>query len=162
GFVQARQAPALMLVRLGNDHFGSFADAIDGVNTVETQMADNDYAVGLLIETVAHSPFAADTVIFVIEDDAQDGADHGDAHRAVALIAGPYVKQHAVVSERYTTVNMLRTIEEALGISPIGLTDAFAAPMTEAFDREQAAWSYTAKVPVVLRATRLPLPSSQA
>ena len=60
-------------MRLGGDHFGDFARAIDGVNTVETQMADNDYALGLVIEKIARSPYKNDTLVFVVEDDAQDG-----------------------------------------------------------------------------------------
>ncbi len=98
GFQASGVAPALMMVRLPHDHFGSFGTAIDGVNTVETQMADNDYAIGLLVEAVAHSRFASDTLIVITEDDAQDGGDHVDAHRSIALFAGPYVKQDAVVS----------------------------------------------------------------
>ena len=69
GFVAAGAAPDLMLVRLPHDHTGDFAEGIDGVNTVETELADNDYAVGLVVEKVAHSPFAKDTLIFVVEDD---------------------------------------------------------------------------------------------
>jgi hypothetical protein len=77
-------------------------------------MADNDYATGLLIEKVAKSPYANNTLIFVIEDDVQNGLDHVDAHRSIAFVVGPYVKQGAVISTKYTTVNMVRTIEEVL------------------------------------------------
>ena len=91
--------PNLELVRLAHDHLGLFDEAVDGVNTVETEIADNDYAVGLLVEKVAHSKYAKDTLVFVIEDDAQNGPDHVDAHRSLALIAGPYVKQRAVISQ---------------------------------------------------------------
>ena len=94
-------------------------------------------------EKVAHSPLAKDTLIFVIEDDAQDGPDHVDAHRSIAFVAGPYVKHGAVVSTRYTTVNMVRTIEAVLGLAPMGLNDALAAPMAEVFDPRQADWSFT-------------------
>jgi hypothetical protein len=76
----------------------------------------------------------------------------------VALFAGPYVRQHAVVSTRYTTVNVVKTIEEILGIGPIGLNDALAAPMSDIFDPALSSWSYRAVVPDVLRSTRLPLP----
>ena len=68
------------------------------MNTPETQVADNDYAVGLLIEKIADSVYANNTLIFVIEDDAQDGGDHMDSHRSIAFVAGAYVKQHALVS----------------------------------------------------------------
>jgi DNA-binding beta-propeller fold protein YncE len=147
-----------MVMWLGNDHFGSFDKALDGVNTPETQMADNDYALGQIIETVANSPFAKDTLIVAIEDDAWDGSDHVDSHRTIALIAGPYVRQHAVVSTRYTTVSLVKTIEEVLGTGPIGLNDALAAPMSDVFDPNAANWTYKAIVPDVLRSTKLPLP----
>ena len=162
GFAAKGEAPNLMLVRLPHDHTGSFDEGIDGVNTVETEQADNDYAVGLLVEKVAKSPFAKDTLIMVVEDDAQDGPDHVDAHRSLALIAGPYVKQGAVVSTRYTTVDLVRTIEAVLGIAPLGLNDALAIPMSQVFDPAQASWTYEAKVPAVLRTTKLPLPPATA
>ena len=151
-------APDLMLIRLGNDHFGSFAQAIDGVNTPETQMADNDYALGLIIEAIANSPFSRDTVVITIEDDACDGPDHVDAHRSIALFAGAYVRQNAVVSKRYTTVNVVKTIEAILGLDPLGINDALDVPMSDVFDTHAQNWSYKAIVPDVLRKTQLPLP----
>jgi DNA-binding beta-propeller fold protein YncE len=157
-FVAAGKAPALMLVRISHDHTGSFERAIDGVNTVETELADNDYAVGLIVQAVARSPFAKDTLIFVIEDDAQDGPDHVDAHRSLALIAGPYVKHAAVISTRYTTVNLIKTMETILGLSPMGLNDALAIPMADVFDSQAPEWTFEAKVPGILRGTALPLP----
>ncbi|MDB5477433.1 MAG: uncharacterized protein JWP49_2944 [Phenylobacterium sp.] len=161
-FAATGQAPNLMLVRFPHDHTGSFGQAIDGVNTVETQLADNDYAVGLLVEKVARSRFAKDTLIFVVEDDAQDGPDHVDAHRSVAFIAGPYVKQAAVVSTRYTTVDLIRTMEAVLGTAPLGLNDAMAEPMADVFDIKAAAdWRFEARVPAVLRSTQLPLPPAR-
>ena len=90
--------PALSLVRFMHDHTGSFGTPIDLVNTPETQQADNDYAVGLLVQKISTSIYANNTLIFVIEDDAQDGADHVDSHRTIAFVAGAYVKQGAVVS----------------------------------------------------------------
>jgi hypothetical protein len=77
-------------------------------------------------------------------------------------VVGPYVKHGAVVSERYTTVNMVKTIAAVLGLQPMGLNDALAAPMADAFDPKQADWSFTAQVPAVLRATQLPLPPPTA
>jgi len=149
--------PSLELLRLPHDHFGSFSDAQDGVNTVETMMADNDYAVGMVLEKIAHSKYAADTLVFVIEDDAQNGADHVDAHRSIALIAGPYVRQKAVVSRYFTTVSLLRTIEEILGMKPLGLNDALQQPMAEVFSAKQQSWTYKAVVPKILYTTKLPL-----
>jgi DNA-binding beta-propeller fold protein YncE len=154
--------PNLTLLRLAHDHTGSFKEGLDGINSVETELADNDYAVGLVVQHVAESRFAKDTLIFVIEDDAQDGPDHVDAHRSIAFVVGPYVKHGAVVSTRYTTVNMLRTIEAVLGLAPMGVHDALAAPMAAVFDPAQADWSFTPQVPAVLRATQLPLPPETA
>jgi hypothetical protein len=93
---------------------GSFGTALAGVNTPETQQADDDLAVGRVVEAVAHSPYAADTLVIITEDDCQDGPDHVDSHRATTYIVGPYVKQNAVVSTRYSQVNVLRTIEDIL------------------------------------------------
>ena len=145
--VTRNELPRLTLLRLNHDHMGDFDQAEDGVTTVETQMADNDYAVGLVLQKLAASPFAKDTLVFIIEDDAQDGADHVDPHRSLAYIIGPYVKRKAVVSDHLTTVNMIKTIEEVLGLGPLGLNDGLAEPMAAAFDPSQAAWDYTPIVP---------------
>ncbi|MGC2698177.1 MAG: bifunctional YncE family protein/alkaline phosphatase family protein [Candidatus Angelobacter sp.] len=157
-FVKHDNLPNLELLRLPHDHFGNFDQATDGVNTVETMMADNDYALGLVVDKIAHSKYASNTLVFVIEDDAQNGADHVDAHRSIAFIAGPYVKQGAVVSMHFTTVSMLRTIEEVLGIKPLGLNDAVQPPMAEVFSTRQESWTFNVRVPAVLRSTQLPLP----
>jgi len=157
-FVKQDNLPNLELLWVNHDHFGSFGSAIDGVNTVEAEMADNDYAIGMIVDKIAHSKYSQDTLVFVIEDDAQNGPDHMDAHRSIAYVVGPFVKQGAVVSQRYNTVSMLRTIEEVLGIQPLGLNDAMQAPMTEVFTTQAAPWSYQARVPAVLRKTQLPLP----
>src|SRR6202035_3690731 len=132
--VARKSMPNLTLVRLMADHMGSFTQAIDDVNTPQRQVADNDYAVGRLIEAVASSPYRDSTLIFVVEDDAQDGPDHVDAHRSTAFVAGPYVKQSVVVSTPYTTVSMVATIEQILGLEPLGLYDGLAAPMSDVFD----------------------------
>lgn len=149
--------PALTLLRLSHDHFGDFDKAIDGVNTVETQMADNDYTLGQVVETIAHGSARQSTLVFVIEDDAQNGADHVDARRSVAFVVGPYVRQRALVSTKYTTVSLLRTIETVLGLAPLNLNDALATPMSDVFDPEQADWTYHAVASDVLRATMLPI-----
>jgi YVTN family beta-propeller protein len=146
-YVADRNLPDLEFVRFMHDHEGNFNTAIDGINTPEKETADNDYAVGKLIERVAHSPYADSTLIFVIEDDAQNGPDHVNAHRTVALIAGPYIKQGVVVHERYSTVNMVRTIEDVLGLGHLNLNDEYQRPMTAVFDLNQAAWNYTAVTP---------------
>ena len=154
--------PALNLVRLPHDHTGNFTTALAGVNTPELQVADNDYAVGLVIDKIAHSAYADSTLIFVIEDDAQNGGDHVDAHRSVAFIAGPYVKHGAVVSTQYNTINFGRTMERILGLPPSHLTDAVAQPMADVFDTTQAAWTYHAEPSAMLYNTTLPLPPRAA
>jgi DNA-binding beta-propeller fold protein YncE len=147
-YVAHRNLPALSLVRLMRDHLGDFTKSIDGLTTPEAQVADNDYAVGRLIEAVAHSPYADSTLIIVIEDDAQDGADHVDAHRSVCFFAGPYLKHHAVVGERYSTVNVLATIEDILGLRHLSIYDAYQRPMSAVFDLDRKDWNYQAIEPV--------------
>ena len=161
-YVKNHDLPSLELVRLPHDHFGSFGAAIDGVNTPNTQIADNDYSVAKLIEKVSNSIYRDSTVIFVIEDDSQDGPDHVDAHRSNIYIAGAHVKQDEVISERYTTVNVLRTIEELLNIKPLGINDGLEEPINDVFERHAKAWAFTAVVPDILRTTALPLPPANA
>jgi YVTN family beta-propeller protein len=158
-FIRDGQMPDLCLVRFMEDHMGSFKKAIDGINTPERQQADNDYAVGRLVEKVAASPFKDETLIMVVEDDAQNGADHVDAHRSTAYVVGPLVKQGQVVSQFYTTVNVLRTIEDILGIEHLNIHTATARPMAEAFDLKQEHWKFQAEPSNYLRGTGLPLPN---
>jgi YVTN family beta-propeller protein len=161
-FAQSGDLPALSLVRLPHDHFGSFADALDGLDTPDAQIADNDYALGLLVDKVSRSRFADDTLIFIVEDDAQDGPDHVDAHRSVGYVIGPYVRRGAVLSRHYTTVSMVRTIEDVLDLPHQGLTDGLAEPMSDVFERHLRPWPYDARVPAVLRSTQLPVPGGHA
>ena len=162
GYVAQGDLPNLMLVRLPHDHTGSFSTALYGVNTPDTQTADNDYATGLVVQKVANSPYSNNTLIFILEDDAQAGVDHVDAHRSVAFAVGPYVKQGAVVSKNYTTVHVLRTIKDVLGIDSMNFYDGLAEPMADVFDLSQTDWSYQALVPEILRSTSLPLPARSA
>ena len=155
--------PALSMVRFNHDHMGDFSTAIAGVNTPELQQADDDYSVGLIAQTVAHSRDADDTLIFVVEDDAQDGPDHVDAHRSTAYVIGPYVKQGAVVSDKYNTVSMIATIEQILGMEPLNINDANAAPMSDVFDLTKSSWTYEASPSQYLYGTTLTgLPNRQA
>ncbi|MBU1172294.1 MAG: beta-propeller fold lactonase family protein [Proteobacteria bacterium] len=154
--------PSLSLVRFMHDHTGNFGSAIDLVNTPERQVADNDYAVGLLVEKISKSKYANDTLVFIIEDDAQDGGDHVDSHRSVAFVAGAYVKQGAVISSQYNTIDFLRTIEEVLGLPPMNLNDALAKPMADIFTTTPNPWSFTATPSPYLYNTRLPLPPKPA
>jgi YVTN family beta-propeller protein len=157
-FVANGNLPSLSLVRISHDHMGSFNTALAGVNTPETQQADCDLALGLLVEAVAHSPYAANTLIIVTEDDVQDGPDHIDSHRGPAFVVGPYVKQGAVVRTRYSQVNALRTIEDIFGTQHINLNTAFQRPMADVFDvNASGTWSYAAVASTVLKTTSLVL-----
>jgi DNA-binding beta-propeller fold protein YncE len=148
--------PNLTLVRFMHDHTGSFGTAIDGVNTPDLDVADNDYAVDLLVQKIANSIYANNTLIFVVEDDAQDGGDHIDSHRTTAYIVGAYVK-NGVVSTAYNTLDFIRTMEEVLGLPPMNLNDALATPMSDIFNTAPATWSFTATPAAILYCTKLPL-----
>ena len=153
--------PALSLVRLMHDHTGNFTDPGGFLlNTPELQQSDNDYAVGLLVQTIANSSvYSSNTLIFVIEDDSQDSGDHVDSHRTIAFVAGAYVKQRALVSTPYNTINFVRTMEEVLGLQPMNLNDALSRPMADIFDVTPNKWTFTATVPASLYPpnTNLPL-----
>ncbi len=153
------ELPTLELVRLPHDHLGSFARAEDGLGTPDQQIADHDYALGRLVEKVSRSAAWESTVIVALEDDAQNGADHVDAHRSFVFFAGGHVKRGgAVVSTPYATPSVLRTIGLLLGLPPLGQQDAFARPIEEAFDVRSDTRPIPAIVPAVLRSARLPLP----
>jgi DNA-binding beta-propeller fold protein YncE len=158
-FVANGQLPALSMIRgLSHDHTGSFGSALGGVNTPELQQADNDYAVGKLVEAVAHSPYASNTLVIIIEDDCQDGADHVDSHRSTTYFVGPYVKQNAVVSTRYSQPNVIRTIEDIFGTEHLNLNTAYSRPMADVFDvTSSGAWTFTAVASTILKTTTLTL-----
>jgi hypothetical protein len=97
-------------------------------------VAENDLAVGRLVEAVSHSErYWKETAVFIIEDDAQNGPDHVDAHRSIAFVASPYTKRRYVDSTMYTTSGMLRTMELILGLPPMSQYDAAATPMFNSF-----------------------------
>jgi DNA-binding beta-propeller fold protein YncE len=158
-FVANGNLPSLQMIRgLSHDHTGSFGSALGGVNTPELQQADNDYAVGLLVQAVANSPYAKDTLIMIIEDDSQDGADHVDSHRSTTYFVGPYVKQHAVVSTPYSQRNVLRTIEDIFGAEHINLNTYYARPMADLFDiKSSGTWTFNAVASTLLKLTTLGL-----
>jgi hypothetical protein len=158
-FVANGNLPSFEMIRgLSHDHTGSFTSALGGVNTPEIQQADNDYAVGLLVQAVAHSPYASNTLIMIIEDDCQDGADHVDSHRATTYVVGPYVKQHAVVGTRYSQTNLLRTIEDILGTKHLNLNTYYARPMADVFDiNSSGSWTFNAVASTLLKSTTLGL-----
>jgi DNA-binding beta-propeller fold protein YncE len=125
--------PQFVQLRLPNDHT---AGTTPGMPTPKASVADNDLAVGRAVEAIAHSPYWEDTAFFILEDDAQNGADHVDAHRSVALVVSKYsprLQQPLVDSTFYTTVSVLRTMEELLGLPPMNNNDAFAPPMAPLF-----------------------------
>ncbi|WP_373527859.1 beta-propeller fold lactonase family protein [Nostoc sp.] len=146
-YLARNELPNLSLVRLPHDHFGNFGNALAGLNTAPLQMADNDYAVGLLVEKISKSSLWKDTAIVIVEDDCQNGPDHVDSHRSVAYIISPYTKRNVVVSTNYNTVNLIRTMEDFLNIGYLGINDANAKPMSDAFTREPNFTPYKAVVP---------------
>jgi hypothetical protein len=103
------------------------------------------------VQTVANSPYAKDTLIIIIEDDSQDGADHVDSHRATTYFVGPYVKKHAIVSTRYSQPNVLRTMEDILGTAHINLNTYYARPMADVFDTSSSSkWTFKAVASTLL------------
>jgi YVTN family beta-propeller protein len=129
-YEQNGKLPQFQIVRLGNDHTQGTRP---GVPTPRAYVADNDLALGRLVEAVANSEYWATTAIFVLEDDAQNGSDHVDAHRSPALVISPYTKRKSVDSTMYTTSSMLRTMELILGLPPMSQYDAAATPMYNSF-----------------------------
>ena len=129
-FEAAGEMPRLQILRLPQDHTAG-RKALSW--TPEAMVADNDLAVGRVVEALSQSPFWGKTAVFIVEDDAQNGPDHVDAHRTEALVAGGFVRRGAVDSTAYTTCSMLRTIELILGLEPMSQFDAAAAPMRASF-----------------------------
>jgi YVTN family beta-propeller protein len=117
-------------IRLGNDH--TSGQRI-GKLTPTAQVADNDLALGLLVEHISNSSIWKESAIFVLEDDAQNGPDHVDAHRSPAFVISPYIKRNSVNSSMYSTSGMLRTIELILGLPPMSQYDAAAVPFSDCF-----------------------------
>ena len=122
--------PQLVILFLPNDHTSGTGR---GSPTPAAQVADNDLAVGRVIEGLSHSKFWKDMAVFAIEDDPQGGFDHVTGYRTTAYLAGPYVKRHAVVHTLYNTTSILRTIEQILGLPPMNQFDASAVPMSDCF-----------------------------
>ena len=154
---QTNTLPSLSLVRLSHDHTGNFSTALAGVNTPERQEADDDYSVGVLVQTVANSKnYSGNTLILVVEDDSQDGPDHFDSHRTTAYVVGPYVKKGAVISTRYNQVSMLRTIEDIFNTPHINLNTAYQRPLADVFDTtSNGSWSFTPIASRILANTML-------
>ena len=128
--VTANALPAFMSLRFPNDHTAGLSK---GKPTPFAFVADNDLAVGMFLEHLSNSTVWNKSVVFILEDDAQNGADHVDAHRSTAYVAGPFVKHNFVDHTAYTTSGMLRTIELILGIAPMSQYDAGATPLWRSF-----------------------------
>jgi hypothetical protein len=124
------EAPELSIVRLGNDHTSGTAP---GKLTPFALNADNDQAIGQLVDGVSHSKFWATTAIFIIEDDAQNGPDHVDSHRAPAFVISPYTRRGVVDSNFYNQTSVLHTMEAVLGLRPMTQFDASAPVMFGGF-----------------------------
>jgi DNA-binding beta-propeller fold protein YncE len=138
--------PQLTILRLPNDHTSGTKL---GAPTPRAQVADNDLALGMVVEAVSKSKFWKDTAIFVVEDDAQNGPDHVDAHRSVALVISPYAKHGFVDSSMYSTSSMLRTMELILGLKPMSQFDAAARPMYHSFQARADLGAYEHVTPAV-------------
>jgi hypothetical protein len=110
-------------------------------------VADNDLALGRLVDALSHSRFWATSAVFVVEDDAQDGPDHVDAHRTVAQVISPYTQTGRVDSTFYSTVSMLRTMELIVGLPPLTQFDGTATPMTASFTDRPNLTPYRLRVP---------------
>jgi DNA-binding beta-propeller fold protein YncE len=126
----ANQLPRFNSVRFPNDH--TEGQRL-GKKTPFAHVADNDYAVGLFVEYLSKSPIWKETAVFIVEDDAQNGPDHVDAHRTTAYVAGGFVKRGFVDHTPYSTSSMLRTMELILGLPPMSQFDAAATPMFQSF-----------------------------
>jgi YVTN family beta-propeller protein len=132
-FERAGEFPNLAIICLPNDHTsGTKAD----FPTPEAHIADNDLALGRIVEAVSHSPFWAETCIFVIEDDPQNGWDHVSGYRTTAFVVSPYTRRGGVVSTQYNQTSILRTLELILGLPPMNQLDATATPMFDCFTNQ--------------------------
>lgn len=134
--------PRLNTLRIINDHTEGLSK---GKPTPFAHVADNDLAIGMFVEYLSKSPVWKESAIFILEDDAQNGPDHVDAHRSTAYVAGGFVKRHFVDHTMYSTSSMLRTIELILGIGPMSQYDAAATPMWRCFSANPDLSVFTAK-----------------
>ncbi|HKK43070.1 MAG TPA: hypothetical protein VJ963_11720, partial [Bacteroidales bacterium] len=125
--------PELMIVALPNDHT---AGVRPGYPTPRAMVADNDYALGRIVEAFTKSRFWKNTVIFVVEDDSQNGWDHVSAYRTVALVLSPYSRLHTTNHTYYTQPAMVRTMEQILGLKPMNIQDAIANNMSDCFGKD--------------------------
>jgi hypothetical protein len=123
--------PAFNYLVLPNDHTNGLSG---GARTPQAMIADNDYGLGQMVDLISHSSVWGSSLILVIEDDSQDGADHVDAHRIPALVVSPFAKRSAIVHTRYDFLSFIRTLEIPIGMDPMTLYDSLATPLYDAFD----------------------------
>jgi hypothetical protein len=140
--VAAAALPRLSIIRFPNDHT---AGAKVGMPTPKAMVAENDLAVGKFLEHLSRSAIWKESAVFILEDDAQAGPDHVDAHRSIAFVVSPYAKRKAHVGRMYSTASLLRTIELILGLHPMSQYDAGATPMWECFTSSAVMTPYQAK-----------------
>ncbi len=138
------EVPQFNTLRLSNDHTSGQRK---GKITPTAAVADNDLAVGLLVDYISHSSIWKESAIFILEDDAQNGSDHVDAHRSPALVVSPYTKRNEVISSMYSTSGVLRTIELILGLPPMSQYDVAALPLYECFTPKADLQPYTHHAP---------------
>ncbi|WP_210519499.1 bifunctional YncE family protein/alkaline phosphatase family protein [Hymenobacter terricola] len=158
----ANKLPDLSIIRLPNDHT---MGARKGELSPLSYAADNDLALGRMIEHLSHSAVWKESVVMIVEDDAQNGPDHIDAHRSTAYLMGPYIRRHAVVHAAYTTSGMLRTLELILGLPPMSQYDAAAVPLWACFTATPNLAPYTARpatTPQDVRNTAFNAPARRA
>jgi YVTN family beta-propeller protein len=146
GLLKENKVPQFNTVRFGNNHTEGMRL---GRPSPYAHVADNDFTVGLFIQTLAESSIWDQTVVFIVEDDAQNGSDHVDAHRTTAYIAGGFIKRNFVDHTMYTTASMLRTMELILGMEPMTQYDAAATPMWNCFNSQALPFAFKAIVPSV-------------
>ncbi|MEE1944772.1 bifunctional YncE family protein/alkaline phosphatase family protein [Pedobacter sp. KR3-3] len=149
--VVAGAVPQFSTLRISNDHTSGQKK---GKISPQAAVADNDLAVGRILEHLSHSPVWKESVVFILEDDAQNGPDHVDAHRSPAYVIGPYVKRKAVIHTMYSTSGFLRTMELILGLPPMSQYDAGAMPLFECFTNKPDFTPYKVIQPLISLETR--------
>lgn len=141
-----KRMPNYIVMSMPEDHTRG---TTPGAYTPQAMVANNDYAIGQLVDAVSHSKYWSETAIFIIEDDAQDGADHVDGRRTVGLVISPYVKRGIVDSTLYSTSSMVRSMELLLGLPPMSQYDAAAMPMYASFGDKPVATPFNVMKPLI-------------
>ncbi len=145
-FEKYNSLPAFNLIRLPNDHT---VGTSRGKLTPQAMVAQNDYALGLMIDRISKSKFWKESIIFILEDDAQNGSDHVDAHRSALMVVSPYVKRNFVDHTMYSTSSVLKTIELTLGLQPMTQFDLSAAAILNSITDEPDFKSYKSVKPLI-------------